>query len=655
MISHNSDYSTNAQAPVKTARVRFVDQDVDNSVSFESSDDLMTATMSALGSFLGTAAKKFAVKNIGDYREADGHVYDVYLEIANPVTSGWDTVDLGEFTVTKVEFDIDKGSTMLEMFDGLGLAASRPYSLSNDLFPCTVQELAEAVATALNVTLDPNFSALPNASFTIDTNLWELINNTTLRDVVFEIAQTTGTTAISSGDVLKFRQFTVESEVMTTSNLKTFKIGDRWGKLNSLVLAREPQQDNILLQDDGDIDANGLTQFKIVNNQILDKNRTTLITPIYNSIVGLTPYIGYDGIELTTEGHGWYEIGDSFTVTIEGTDYTPFITEINLVIEGSIKEVIKSVIPDMTKINQATAGGILKSIYNTEIITDKQNQQITSVVERLDQIDDEVASNYTEIVQMIDNITTTVQSTGGGNVLKNSVGYAKESDGTVSQWEATGTGTVTSQNSTESLIYGAISGNQISITGANKAIKQRVSVSPQATYSVSFYAKKNASGVAKVRLTNSVDNYEIVLADGTPYVWSQFALEDLTPHDIYFDVTIVSENATGFSITDLMLNAGALKQVWQQAPSEILTTQVKIDDEGITVRSSVYTGSYSAMTPLEFATYDQNGVRNFGASNDQVLANNLIVDGAIDTRTVRIIQIEGGSRGGMAFVIKDDS
>ena len=655
MISHSPAYTSISEAPVKTSRVRFVDQDLQNPMSFESSDDLVSATMTALGTFLGTGSKKFVVKNILDYSEADGHVYDVYLELLNPADSTWKSIDLGEFTVSNVTYDIDKGGSTIEMFDGLGLAATRPYALPNDLFPCTISELAAAVATALNVNLDPNFSTLPNASFVIQQNLWALINNTTLRDVIFEIAQATGTTAITSGDALLFKKFLVGSEVMTESNLKTFKIGKKWGVLNSLVLAREPQQDNILLQDETHIDTYGLTQFKIVNNQILDKNRQLLIQPIYDALIGTSPSIEYSSIELKTEGHGWYEIGDAFTATLSGVDYVPFVTEITLALDGGIKETIKSEIPDINKINQATAGGILKSIYNTEIVTDKQNQEITSIVERMDQLGDEVSSNYTEVIQRIDNITTTVQSTGGGNTIKNSVGYAKGTDGGLDQWEQSGTGTLNSQNSTESLIYGAISGNQISISGASKSITQRVVVSPQATYSISFYAKKNASGVAKVSLKNSVDNYEIVLANGSPYTWSQFSLEDLTPHDIYFDVVVSSENAVGFSITDLMLNSGALKQVWQQAPSEILTTQVKIDDEGITVRSSVYNDSYATMTPLEFATYDSMGVRNFGASNDQVLANNLIVDGAIDTRTVRIIQIESGARGGMAFVVKDNS
>lgn len=655
MISYNSDYFTTATAPVKTVRIRFVDQDAEDVISFQSGDNLMTATMTAIGSFLGSGTKKFVAKCIDDYRAVDGHVYHVYMGMYNPNDSSWDEVQLGEFTVTKVEFDEDKNSSIIEMFDGLGIAALRPYVLPDDMFPCTVEELAAAVADTLNVQLDPGFSSLPNADYEITQNLWALINNTTLRDVIFEIAQATGTTAITRGNTLLFRQFNIESEIMTTANLKTFKIGDNWGVLNSLVLAREPQQDNILLQDDEDIDDNGLTQFKIVNNQILDDDRQALIQPIYDSIVSTTPFITFDGVDLTTEGHGWYEIGDSFTVSVPSGDYTPFITEINLTIDGGVKEVLRSVIPDMTKINQQTAGGILKSIYNTEIITDKQNQEIISVVERLDTLDDTVANNYTQIIQQIDNITTTVQTTGGGNVIKNSVGYAKGNGGTIDQWEEAGTGTVSSQNSTESLIYGAISGNQITLSGTSKTLTQRVTVSPTATYSVSFYAKKNASGAAIISLTNSVDNYSIELPDGSPYVWAEFSLENLEPHDIYFDVTIESDSAIGFSITDLMLNAGTVKQIWQQAPSEILTTQVKIDDEGITVRSSVYTDSYSTMTPLEFATYDSEGVRNFGASNDQVLANNLVVDGYIDTKTVRVIQIESGSRAGMAFVIKDNS
>ena len=66
--------------------------------------------------------------------------------------------------------------------------------------------------------------------------------------------------------------FTIEQNNLAESWPET---ADPYGPINSLVLAREPLNDNVYIQDEESIEENGLTELKISNNPILDIDRHT--------------------------------------------------------------------------------------------------------------------------------------------------------------------------------------------------------------------------------------------------------------------------------------------------------------------------------------------------------------------------------------------
>lgn len=648
MITHDSRFEELASAPVKTINVRFDDMtDTSGDHDFSSSDDLMSATQTALGRFLGVATKKMEAKCLEDWTAVRDHEYDVYMGIWDDVASDWNEIYLGRFGVDTADYDVDAGSTLLTMYDRLGKATQEDYSLVDADFPCTVEELAGKIATALDVTLEFD-TDLPNADYEVLENLWKTITGTKMYDIVKEIAEVTATTALMSGNTLTFRPYAVDSEVMTEDNLSRFKIGQHWGVLNSVVLSRQPQNDNVVLTNEPSVAADGLTDWTAVNNQIVDDLREELIVPMYDFLVGETPYIVQDDIEAVTEGHGWYEIGDPFTMTIGGNDYYPILTEIILILEGSIDETIKSKIPDPNDIDYASAGGIQKTIWNTEIKVNKQANEITSIVSRQDETDEQ----FTEIVQQIDNIATTVQGSGGNNLLENSVGYSVLTDGSLEFWDFDGTGAVTSQSSPGSQNYGATSGNEIDLSGSSGKITQRVTVAPNNPYSLSFLAKKNSSGSATIRLFNDDDEFEIELAASTAYAWEQFKLENIVPTGSYLDVEIQSNSADNFSITDLMLNVGEYASVWSQAADEVTSQNVIINRNGITVKSNLY-ADYTNINPLEFAGYsDASGTMKkvFSLNRDITIMEKLQANSEISMEPIKIVPITDGDNAGWAFV-----
>lgn len=508
--------------------------------------------------------------------------------------------------------------------------------------------------TDADFTVGANVRAIPNLDASITEDLWAKITGTTYRDILEQIAGATGTMAVISGgdNNINFIPVPISgtTEALTTANLKKLKIGNSWGVANAVVLSRLPQNDNIELIDQESIAETGQrTDVVIANNEILDPQRTTAIVPLLPAITGWA----YRDGQITTEGHGWHEVGDTLSVTVAGETYQMIVTKSAITINGGISEILTSTTPEPTTINYAQAGGITKTIYNTEITVDKQGQEIIAIVSRQDATDATVASHYSEIKQDLQNITATVQTVGGGNLILNSVGYGVNSDGTLTNW-AYGTGatteTVNSESSPSSLTAGATSGNQINITGAT--ISQRVAVTPGVAHTISARIHQHTVGSGQIRVHNQLDDFSITIADQEEYIWKEKVLT-FTPTQDYIDVELTSAANTTTAITDLMLAQGDSRQSWKQAAGEIYNTQVSIDAGGVQVRSSAYQGDYVQITPLEFAGYSNasGAVRKvFSLNRETTEVEKLKARAEIDMPPIKIVPINNSSYRGWAFV-----
>jgi len=662
MITPTGNYVTNATASSKTVKMLFTDRAVSSPQSFDSSTDFQSAEYSNVGAWFNTGLKTIKAKLLGDWSIANGRTYGVYLGIQRPDTGAFDYIRLGEFLVDNVAVDVDANQTTITMYDGMYTASKTAYDLTDDQFtsPITLQALATLVSSKFEWALDPAFNTLPNYDQLISQNLWKNIANTKYRDVINEIAQATGTTAILRYDdttptnepILSFVPYDLNAEVMTKANLIKFKIGKHFGNLNQITASRMPQNDNILVGDETDITTNGVTNYSFVNNQIMDDDRTAYLNELYTALINDDPFIKVDEITLETEGHGWYEIGDVFTTTIDAVDYFPMVVEHTMKIAGGITETIISTIPSQDTIDRQTAGGIIKHIYNTEIKVDKQEQEITSVVSELATLDDTVLANYTEINQTIDTINQTIQTTGGNNLIQNSVGYATETNGDITYWLYAGTGGFSTNTSPESMSYGAVSGMQINMTG-DGTLTQRVNVQAGGKYSFGFRAKKNATGSVIVHLTNDLDDFTISLDASTAYLWNEQSLVAIQPTMGYLDVVIETTSPDSFAITDMRLVTGDTLTQWTQASGEILNTQVSLNNEGIKVKSNVYAGDFVQITPLEFAGYSTtSGTQEkvFSLNRDTTELSKLSVEGQITMPPIKVVPITTGTAQGWAFV-----
>lgn len=370
-----------------------------------------------------------------------------------------------------------------------------------------------------------------------------------------------------------------------------------------------------------------------------------------DNVAGL--YDKVNGVFYTNAGTGAFTVGAKAGVDVDFDSLADIIvTDIKLTIDGGLKEELKGIAPDETQTNYALAGGIKKTIYNTEIKVDKQGQEITSIVSRQDTFEDETLENFTQVVQNISSVVTTIQSTGGGNLIHNSVGYNKDTDGALINW--TQNGSVGSETSPESVSYGAISGNQIDL-GASSSIVQRIVVDSSGAqkYSLGFKAKKGATGVATVHLRNDIDDYYIAIPANESVLWESYGLAGVTPHMAYFDVVVETDSeVTDFAISDLILTVGDSNTPWVSASDEILSKSVAVDGSGVTVKSSS-NGDYVQLDELGLNGYsDATGsLENvFTVNRDLTEVSKLKARNQITMPPLKIVPVTSGDRAGWSFV-----
>lgn len=511
-----------------------------------------------------------------------------------------------------------------------------------------------------NITTD-NFLYTPYNdmnNWLINQELWENINGITYRDILVQIAQATASTCIiSNDDKVYFKPICSTGESLTYDNMKKLKLEPMYGEINSVVLSRTPQEDNIYMRDEESIQLNGLTEYKIENNEIIDKDRDNAMTPIYNALHG----ISYYPFETTTEGLGWYEIADNFDIVNDTGDvFNTSLFNFSITIDGSIKEILKTVADTKTQTQYQYATTIAKRVKNTEIIVNKQEQYIEQLVTDMYDENGVINESFTNVYQDITNIVNSVQNSGGSNLIKNSVMFAYDDNNNPINWDVEGDGILEISSSAEALANGSLSGHIFTLT--DKTVKQKVLVKldsddvaedKKVYYTFSTKIKKDTTGTCYVKLYNANEEYIIELGEGESSYYGDYEIKALLPKDTYYIIEFYGSQDSNATFTDNMFAIGDYKTQWQQASGEIMNTQVNINIDGVLIKSSVYLGDYTVMSPLEFAGYSNiNGTvtKVFSLNKDTTLVKKLESEDEFKMVPIKIVPIKTGDLKGWAFV-----
>lgn len=598
----------------------------------------------------------------------------------------WIKTRFGSFYIYDVAPVQEKINIKLSCYD-VKYKLDTQYDSSKHSFPCTLKAWRNSIFTDCGVTYDD--SDFPNSDLILN-NEPDIGNAKTNRQVLCLIAQA-GCSFIDTdyNDKFYFKWFTdTTHEVKDWMNLTTEK--EPTTAINLIVLGRGDAEDIVYYPKPK---PQTPVEFKIDNNYILDPQnvettedlRETTIIPIYNRVNGFN-YIIYNLSAYLIDNKLSVKLGDKISYKdIWGNELESVIMtkklefiggssedDNNYLITLSAEKIeetnsdLKLGVDVLEKVNEVSIKADKNEkkieLTNAEVVNNKNSiskltmtsEEIKQTIEQKNKDDEE---NYNKLIQDIAKTVIAIQNSGGNNLIKNSVMFAYDSDGNPSNWETSENGTLSINSSAEALNNGSLSGHVFTLNG--KTVKQRVSVKADSEsdektyYTFSVKIKKDSVGTCYVKLSNSNEEHIIELNAGEASFYGDYEIKALLPKDNYYDIEFYGSEGSNATFTDAMFAVGEYKTQWAQASGEIMNTQVNINVDGILVKSLVYDGDYTIMSPLEFSGYSNiNGkiTKVFSLNKDTTFVKKLEAQDEIRMDPIKIVPRTSGDIQGWAFV-----
>lgn len=178
--------------------------------------------------------------------------------------------------------------------------------------------------------------------------------------------------------------------------------GQKYGPINSIVLSRSAESDNVYIRDEESVQEDGLCEVKIVDNQIMNfNNRSDYLQGLLTALDGLYYYIN----DFNSTGILYYEVGDMYYVTIGENAYKCLMLNDEINVTTGIEERIYTDLPEQSQTDYSKADKTDRRINQTYLIVDKQNQTIESVVNNVTEQNNKIS----QITQTVDEINSKIQ------------------------------------------------------------------------------------------------------------------------------------------------------------------------------------------------------------------------------------------------------
>lgn len=328
------------------------------------------------------------------------------------VNGSYEMLNYGNYVVYKSEKQEDTNTYKLTCYDKI-LYSMKQNEQLNITYPISIKDYLNAIANKLGLTVST--TTFYNESMMIQDELY-LGLEYTYRDILDEIAQVTGSIiCLNENDEILVKYPTQTNDIIDEEFLKDVNVefGQKYGEINSIVLSRSGESDNVYLRDEESVAQNGLTEVKIVDNQIMNFNdRSDYLPGILNALNGLYYYIN----DFSSTGILYYDVGDLYNIQIGQNTYQCLMLNNEIDITTGIEEIIHTDLPEQSETDYTKADKTDRKINQTYLIVDKQNQQIESLITtqtdqnqkiaRVTQTVDELNSKISDIVDVTTSLET---------------------------------------------------------------------------------------------------------------------------------------------------------------------------------------------------------------------------------------------------------
>lgn len=326
----------------------------------------------------------------------------------------YEYLNLGNYIVYKTEKQEDTKSYKITCYDKM-LYAMTPYENMGITYPITIRDYLNSICTYLGISFASASDTFANYDKVIQNELYlDAEGNDlgyTFRDVLDELSQVTASTiCINDVDELEVRYITDTGDTIDAEYLKDTNVnfGEKYGKVNSIVLSRSAESDNIYLRDEESVAENGLCEIKIVDNQIMNFNdRFTYLEDILEKLDGLE----YNLNDFSSTGIVYYELCDRYSIQIGNETYSCVLFNDEVNISQGLEELIHTDMPEESETDYTKSDKMDRKINQAYVIVDKQNQKIDSFVEQVQTTQELNENRIIQISESIQSVQETITST----------------------------------------------------------------------------------------------------------------------------------------------------------------------------------------------------------------------------------------------------
>lgn len=343
------------------------------------------------------------IKNPSDNFSMTDREFKLQMGIKVGDTLTW--YSLGNFLVTKITDDEVKDTTKFEALD-YAKKFNKRYE-DTITYPCTMLELVQNICNQCGCELgSTNFK---HKDWVIDGNYFQ--NNESCRDVMKNLGKLAYSWVRVDWDNKVYFDFTKKTTVDSynkITNHEYYSLTTQKEKkiVNRVVIGYSNiEGEQTKVEDTASIEANGLCEITIFDNPLVYSQALR-----EKAIVGASDLLGleYTPLEMQTVGHPWLKGYELIEATdMEGKVYKTIPFNRTIQYFGHIKSLIKIETETRTNTKYAYESGLKNDFLNAQIQVNKKLGIITSTVD--------------EMNTKVEDITTTTQTSTGGNSL-----YLKE-------------------------------------------------------------------------------------------------------------------------------------------------------------------------------------------------------------------------------------
>lgn len=304
---------------------------------------------------------------------------------------GEEYLSFGPFVVDEQTYDKKLDRSTFTGFD-LMLEMCKVAKLQGIEYPITATGYLTELANRAGVN-----SQIERIDYTITEDVYSNTGHE-YRSITEDIAELSNQIMFFKGGVLVNKTSKETGIKLIKKNITEFSLLPKFGPVDSLVLSRYPQEDNVYPES---IDPENVKyEIKFADNLLVERKRQEVIDALFSKYRGLT----WQPFTLKTVGIGFIELGDIISVEIDDENYQLEVLGKELTVAGGIFETLfcNEIKKSTTRYQYATDSR--RKQLTTDLIVDKQNGEIKTLIKQVgDRTDKE-----TSLTQDVDSIVATV-------------------------------------------------------------------------------------------------------------------------------------------------------------------------------------------------------------------------------------------------------